>query len=558
MESRDLFLWTWQFFADCLVMPGGMLLWLGSLLTQFLYFPALGAALLTILCALTARAYRKTFHTGHAEAAIPVMLLIAALMHTGYMIWKVKMPGMAFVPMLGFLAATLGARWFKKTGFNVLMMADWVLIWFPLLGYWCLLGTATMAVMFCAGKAKPMLKVKLCLWALFLMLLSGHIWYEVMGGTRPDTIFLAALPLFPTAGKPFLFMLPYLLACLYLAISPVLFRKGSDSKGIGFIPVFIAAAAVVLFWNKDGHFRREMRMAAATERCDWEKVLKAAPKYGSRCAEPTRVMVLYKDMALFELGREGDEAFKYIDGNTSQKSPMPINTALQAARPLYQHYGIPAYCYRWCFESYAETGWSYEDFEYMTRSCLVREEWATAEKYIGILKHTLFHRGWAKRQEALCGNVDAVKNSDTYKLDYSMRCNDGWLDNDSSQPEMFLSSYFTHHMQTDASADWWRAAMLWSARTCDSESFLDVSRKYLQACRPDHIPTHWQEALLLHSWQAGMKLNTQGLDEEVRKNFFSYQKYCSDHSPENSSEKDFGKYFGNTYYNFFHFGKTNF
>ena len=49
LQEHDLFLHTPLFFQQRMVTAGGLLTWAGSYLTQFFYYPILGAGLLCLL-----------------------------------------------------------------------------------------------------------------------------------------------------------------------------------------------------------------------------------------------------------------------------------------------------------------------------------------------------------------------------------------------------------------------------------------------------------------------------------------------------------------------------
>lgn len=48
-EQNQLFLWTWDYLAERIIVPGGMAAWISELVVQFYYIPWLGALLLSLL-----------------------------------------------------------------------------------------------------------------------------------------------------------------------------------------------------------------------------------------------------------------------------------------------------------------------------------------------------------------------------------------------------------------------------------------------------------------------------------------------------------------------------
>ena len=62
VEDLSLFLPSWTFLKECMMVPGGGLIWGGTFLTQFFYYPWLGGAvfiaLLLVLQYLVGKAFR--------------------------------------------------------------------------------------------------------------------------------------------------------------------------------------------------------------------------------------------------------------------------------------------------------------------------------------------------------------------------------------------------------------------------------------------------------------------------------------------------------------------
>ena len=73
-------------------------------------------------------------------------------------------------------------------------------------------------------------------------------------------------------------------------------------------------------WYVDENFRKELLMARAIEEEDWEQI---PAIFLSGTAEPTRLMVMNKNLALFRLGRAGDEMFQYREGRRTPQRAVP-------------------------------------------------------------------------------------------------------------------------------------------------------------------------------------------------------------------------------------------
>ena len=64
IQEQNLFLDTPLFFRQQMVVPGGLLMYVGSFLTQLLYYPLLGVAVLCVAWGLLMEMMRRTFRVG--------------------------------------------------------------------------------------------------------------------------------------------------------------------------------------------------------------------------------------------------------------------------------------------------------------------------------------------------------------------------------------------------------------------------------------------------------------------------------------------------------------
>lgn len=103
--AQDLSLWMpgALFWHECLELPGGWLCWVGRFLTQFFYYPALGASLLIALWLLIyALLYRglKLPRVFCWVALLPSLLLLFSVTSLGYAIYMQNVGDWWFAPTL--------------------------------------------------------------------------------------------------------------------------------------------------------------------------------------------------------------------------------------------------------------------------------------------------------------------------------------------------------------------------------------------------------------------------------------------------------------------------
>ena len=93
LDAQSLFLFDNLFFESSMSVPAGLLGYVGCFLTQFFYYPALGAAIFVALLALVYLLTRKAFNVPAKwafVAMVPMFLLLAADVQLGYWIYYIK------------------------------------------------------------------------------------------------------------------------------------------------------------------------------------------------------------------------------------------------------------------------------------------------------------------------------------------------------------------------------------------------------------------------------------------------------------------------------------
>ena len=600
IESNSLFLYDKGFLSDSFSTPGGFTSWAGQFLTQFLHYPWIGSLIWVALAVLTVKltriAYPALCDTFWTASYIPVVILSIYCLGSGYGIFLMKTPGWFFIPSIGTILilctvvlcrriALLPARW---TIIILSASAGYVLagIWGPV--------SALAAALCCQvpEREKDYSGLIIALAASIGMPVLLHTLYTTF---RTDEIFTVGLPLFNFENQ-LPVRLPCLLLILYMTAAPFVrirdCHPGTHKMDyIQLAVIVISVAALFMLSFRDRNFTTENAMSSALDRYDWKEVtdiLERAEKksagsderaysrrtksiggitrmndiesivdhYSTRFYEPTRIMVLYKDVALFSLGTEAGSMFSYRDGARSQKKKYEIPMALQAGKQLYFYWGLPNYCHRWCIEESVEYGWSNSTLKYAAMSAISMEEWNLAHKYLGVLEKTLCYRKWAESQLALITNREAVQAAVPYNTVIPLMCYDDRLSNDQAIIEPFIMNHFTSHRPEQATPQFDRAAMLWTLRTQDIQLFWITFLNYLGSNDPKSIPRHYQEAAILYSnLERNTGIQSLPFDRQVRENYEAFVNYEKSHPVRNISESayPYSKRFGKTFWFYYYF-----
>lgn len=600
VESRSLFMWDWQPLLESFGIPGGLLCWLGTFFMQFLHLPWLGALLWTAMLMISVPLTKKAFHIPDSQwigAVIPAFLLAMGNMSLGYAVFVIKGAGWFFVPTLGYLAMTatvLASDHIKNIAGKIILMAITATIGFWLGGCYAL--TATVLTGFMAMKSSGTVKPRFIYFAAAVILaaVAPIVIHPIFTTYRLEDSWAMGMPASDIAD---LFKLreAYMIIFIYLVLAVLFIDKAVSTSGKNLVTQLTGIVMFLIIswltWHHDTNFMTELAMTNAADCGEWKKaasILEKATskatksderafaarskaltgakgdsdrdfivdKYSERFFEPTRPMVLLKDLALFKLGVEGDKAFMYRDGDRKQNTKTQVPMVSQIGQQLYFYYGMPNYCYRWCIEEAVEYGWSYQNLRYMAMTAIAMEEWDVARKFLDKLSSTLFYRKWAAQQKSLLGNSQAVSQTAPYSDVQALMCYDDRLSSDMGMVETFIMEHFIKTRPLKSSPQFDRAALLWAMRTQDIPAFWRCFYFYLDSNSPKTMPRHYQEAAYLYnSLEESTAMKGLPFDKNITEGYASFMKFNQNHPVRTIDESryQFMKKFGGTFFFYYYF-----
>ena len=354
VQEQSLFLDTSQFFSQQMVVPGGLLVYIGCFLTQLLYHPVLGVTVLCALWLLLMWLLRRAFMVGERWASllvVPVALLLIANVDMGYWVYPIKLKGWYFDATVGVtvIAALLWAfrvlsayRIWRRVLIVVTVAAG-----YPLFGTYAIAAAVLMGL-WCWRLDKDRWQALVdCILAVLMVVAIPLLCYQyVYNQVNMANLWWTGLPIFKIIDEYPEFYVPYALlgACLLIltvgkwntaakqeqgAPSPVTTerkrtqknskkQKSSSKKYSGWwqtaIVIIVLAATVYgvnAAWMKDENFHHETAMKHFIEQTRWADVLAEADKQQDM---PTRGVVVMRNLALSRLGRQSTEMYRYRNG----------------------------------------------------------------------------------------------------------------------------------------------------------------------------------------------------------------------------------------------------
>ena len=556
VQEQSLFLDTSQFFSQQMVVPGGLLVYIGCFLTQLLYHPVLGVTVLCALWLLLMWLLRRAFMVGERWASllvVPVALLLIANVDMGYWVYPIKLKGWYFDATVGVtvIAALLWAfrvlsayRIWRRVLIVVTVAAG-----YPLFGTYAIAAAVLMGL-WCWRLDKDRWQALVdCILAVLMVVAIPLLCYQyVYNQVNMANLWWTGLPIFKIIDEYPEFYVPYALlgACLLIltvgkwntaakqeqsAPSPVTTerkrtqknskkQKSSSKKYSGWwqtaIVIIVLAATVYgvnAAWMKDENFHHETAMKHFIEQTRWEDVLAEADKQQDM---PTRGVVVMRNLALSRLGRQSTEMYRYRNGSKQPASPFPFQLSMMIGNLLYYNYGMFNDCHHMCVEAGVEFGWHVEQLKYMARCNLMNDEVNAMLKYTRLLKHTLFHGEWADNLEKLQKPELKRKDRETGPIMHTMHHYDN-VGADHGYAEKYLMNHLAVIDCDDP--EFQEQCVLATLWTKSSLHFWYRFKRYLELNPGKPVPRYFMEAAYLYTTEEKKALFNMSFDEGVKKTY---------------------------------------
>ena len=564
MQEKNLFLCSMLYLKEQLVVPGGLLTWIGTWFTQFLYYPWLGVLLLCCWWLLLMFVVKQAFRIPDRWAIlmlIPVALLLLTNMDLGYWIYLLKLRGHFFVSTIGTTAVAALLWGFRCVPDKRYLRAAYIFIacaiGYPLMGFyglaaalimgiwsWRLSNTRTTAVVNSIVAILSAIAVPLFCYR--------YIYYQI----NLANIFWAELPLYVITEEYHTYYIPYYLLALFFVILAVTYRAERQTakpmKKLYYllcqvVVVILLVGSVYTFWMKDENFHHELAMQHRISKLDWMGVLEEA---ATQEDEPTRAIVMMRNLALSRIGKQGDTMFLYKNGSKAYYAPFGMRLMLVVGPLIYYQYGMLNYCNRLCIEMGVEFGFRTEDYQLLANCALLENDQPLARKYINILKQTLFYSDWAEQAEALLGHPDLIAKDPEREPITHMLHYDNILGGDQGYTENFLMKQLVRSKYT-GDPIFQEQTLLATLWTKNIKEFWYHFNDYVRLHPNSPMPRYYQEAAYLYGFIEGRKdMDRMPFDKGIKDRFERFATSLSNYNGQDVrvAREALYPFFGDTYF----------
>jgi len=570
LQELSIFLPTGNFFAEYMTKPAGFLFYVSSFLLQFFYYPILGAFIFTALLALVQYLVHKSFSIGRnflLVSLLPSALILLSLTQLDYTIYVTPHREIVYTYVLGILSTlslfllyrSIKPFWAKR--FYIILMTC---VFYPLIGFYALIAIPLIAVYeIITFRKKEELFVLLALSLLIVLFIPRFYYHYVYDVLNVGYIYFYGLPVenFSEVMYMWVPVIALFVSLFLLQFFCKIEQSGvitSKTLALNILAWIFCLSMVIVFTYKDKNFDIQLKMERALGKNDFNEILKIADK--TKDIEPNRVIVQYRNIALFRKGQLLEKMFTYPNGAADYKTHSSAGVTLMSAHNIFYHYGRLNFSYRWSMESITKRGLSAEYLKYMAKVATFNEETALAEKYFDALKQTLFHKKWAEENAVFLYDKDLHKQQEEYEKIHPLNVYDEEFWEDMDNVEVCNLTFYGN--MTKGTQEMFEHSIASVLTKKEIRPFMSKFRIFVKVNGANRIPTHLQEAAMLFR-----DLEKYELDKSVKfdqhivnryKDFHRMVSALGGESEENN--KKYQEKFGNTYWYYYFFNndiKTN-
>ena len=451
-EQNQLFLFTWDYFVERIVIAGGLADYIAEFFTQFNYIPFLGEALMAILFVVFQRSIARVL----ARDEWYILSFIAPVMMLIYM--------SDFYVLLSFVVALVFALQICAL-YNRYPGIIWSIL-VTVFGYWLIGPVVFLFTVYAAVNERN--KYSLLLIALAcatvivskLTYLQQYPWKTLFFGVN-------------YYRRPL--MVPAMQVCISVAVVliPLISKYLPKPKVyvnllLGLAIVGCGALGCVKTYQKDVVELIAYENLVRHE--DWDGILKRAKKYQPN-SEIGSVSV---NLALIMSGR-GTEMPKFKQFGTRGLIQPRVRDFISnsASCEVFWRLGMINESLRYAFDTQESLVNNRKSGRWMSRMAecqMLNKRYDVAEKYLDILSHSLFYSKWANDHRQYLRDEEAIMSNNVYAYLKAVRYKEDFLFYYPEMDKMLAKLYFENN--NNVLAAWYYQA--WTAFKMNEVNYEEI------------------------------------------------------------------------------------
>lgn len=494
-EQYQLFLFDADYWWERAAVPGGVADYVAEFLTQFYYYPWIGACILSVLFMLLQMlTWRLARQQGAKDFYYPVSFLPVLFL------WRFMTDESTLLSFGVAWLLTLAVTCLYASIRNARQRLIFAIVFIPLL-YWIagpihFIFAGWALILEWHHYARLNRRWTAVSWDTFLLLwafacpLLASIWmqyplFRLAGGINYYR-FPAVIPWLEMTAAAILWITPWILSYLPLP------RKQHWA--------FTALQAVIVAWGGyyfiqggcDTAKEEAMRYDQLVRHNQWKEVIHMAEQKNP--VSPFGVTCL--NLALSMTGQMGDRMFEFYQNGTEGLLPTFIRdfTSPLPTSEVYYQLGMINTAQRFTFEAmeaipnFRKSGRCYKR---LAETNLINGQYEVAAKYLHALQKTLFYKDWATETMSYLYQEERINHHPEWGRLRRMRYTEDFLFSE-VETDIMLGLLYQHNHQNRMAFEYMLAYVL---QRRDLERFM----KYYPLGKDagyDHIPRSYQEALV--------------------------------------------------------------
>ena len=403
-EKSSLFIFSYEFLQEHLNKPGGLLIWLGKFLSAFFYYPPVGALILSSVLTLIVFSITKINYilTGKYKLIISFLIgVILFYLQTNYRFLIFNNLGLLL--QLGLFCLVIRFNAFFKGWLSVIIVP---FIYYTTGGFiWIYL--LLMSFYLISAFKKTILLRFFSMWALSMILyLSAR---EFIFFQSDKTLITYPILQYNEGSQLIVFLIVAGIISILPAILRIRFREHRNFS-ISNVQQSIIGTTILLFILviiAIARFDNKKKKYFYVEKLFFENRFNEVIEFNT-VNPPTNLLTIYlNNIALCETGRLDDQLFHFPqnkEGKTLFLEWKMESEILKHGGYFYYTAGMINEAHRWAFENMVMKGFTSDGLRMLIKTELINANYDMAEKYINILRHSLFYRKEAVKFEKLMTN----------------------------------------------------------------------------------------------------------------------------------------------------------
>jgi hypothetical protein len=388
-EKTSLFVFSGDYLKDIITQPGSFVIYIGSFLTTFYYYPFCGAIIISFtICLITYFISRiMSFLSGEKAIMIPILFGIAFfILHTSFKYLFYNSLGVLVQLIFFFLSLKYPKHYIPVIFFPLLYLLTGGFAWIFGLMYILHLSLSSIK--------KNWIRIILIPAIAFIciFLLKGYFLFQ------PGRELLLFPFSFDDLGPLFKLFFPLIgvIVLLPLIIKiKIRFPKRIKQKEthkliiISVLVFMIMTAASCMLFDKVYYEYFHV------EKLFYNKKYTEITQYLREHPSTNRLTIFLNNIALCETGRLNDQLFNFPqspDGQSLFLKWEMVGEVLRRGGYFYYTTGMINEAHRWAYENIVMKGLTPEDLKMLIKTDIIDGNYKVARKYISILRKTIFYR----------------------------------------------------------------------------------------------------------------------------------------------------------------------